>query len=439
MRPLPRYVHIDGLPANESLEHFTLKWAAYRLLTHELGCPFALVEAGARAGVPGAPRSGWPRHDALGVRFRSARSPMPWTEVPAEGVRLEVLDGATGRWRPVGPDALGPAADPTLRGFQRTAAGEIPLRAVAPGKAAGQVRIRGSGGVRRELAELCAADAKQSRGDLQAWLRDAPRRLRAVQLFVLVAPVGLCRVEELPPRVGLAEVDLRQLLDARGEPAIRMLRAPQALRPAQGWEPGRAEEFQRHAYYAMHGLFGRRLFWLLAQQALQRRAAAGGPVAPGDPAPAREAAAAAEPARGAVVRSFAPADRAGVAELWARTGIARAWNDPGAEIDLHQRRDAQLLLVAEDPAAPGIIGAVMGGWDGRRGWMHHLAIDTAWRRRGLGRALVEEVERRLAALGCRKVLLMVREDNLELLDFYTALGYAREDARLLSRWLVPPS
>ncbi len=269
---LPPYVRVDGVPANESLRHFLLKWAAYRVLTHELGCPFALVEADVRAGA--ASRARLPRHDALGVRFRVARSPSPWEEIPSGRVRMELLDPRTGRWREAAaiPEVF---ADQTLRAFEcLPGGGEEPLRAVAAGRQPGAVRVRRSGGQRRELAQLCGADAKQSRADLHAWLREADRRLKGVTLFVIVAPAGLVAAEDLPPRVGLAAVDLDRIVDEAGQPAIRMVRWPEMLRPALRWAPERTAEFQRHAYYAMHGLFERQLFWFLAQVAVDRRRAA---------------------------------------------------------------------------------------------------------------------------------------------------------------------
>ena len=450
---MPRYARAEGLPGNESLAHFILKWAAYRVLTQELECPFALLEAG--AGVGRAHPRRWPRHDALGIRFHSRRAPEPWQEVPAASVRVEVLDGTSGRWREIEAGSLPQhAADPTLRAFACNAGSpDTALRAVRPGKAPGTLGIRRPGGERQELGQLCGADAKQSRNDLQAWLREAPDRMRAVQLFVLVAPVGLVGTADLPPKVGLAEVDLDQLLSADGQPAIRLARLPEPLRPARVWTPARTAEFQRHAYYTMHALFQRQLFWFLAQQAVDRRHAADGTTGQ-DPvttvtgptggrahrvsATSPASPASAPPRAAARVRAYVPADRAGIIALWQRTRIARPWNDPGAEIDLHQTRDRHLLLVAEAPG-DGLVGAVMGGWDGRRGWVYHLAVDPAHERAGVARTLLAELEARLGAMGCRKVNLLVRGDNLGVLDFYRKVGYEGEDVRFMSKWLVPPS
>jgi len=70
-----------------------------------------------------------------------------------------------------------------------------------------------------------------------------------------------------------------------------------------------------------------------------------------------------------------------------------------------------------------LAGVVIGAWDGRRGWLHHLAVDPGFRRRGIGSALVREVETRLRARGCLKVNLLVFADNSEARAFYRRLGY----------------
>ncbi len=135
------------------------------------------------------------------------------------------------------------------------------------------------------------------------------------------------------------------------------------------------------------------------------------------------------------VRSYRGADRAAVVDLWQRTGIARPWNDLGAELDHHPHPD--LRLVAEAPGG-SVVGAVMGAWDGRRGWIYHLAVDADWRRRGVGQVLLDEVEERLRAMGVPKAQLLIRGDNLGVVGFYERCGYAPEDVRFMSKWLRPP-
>ena len=90
----------------------------------------------------------------------------------------------------------------------------------------------------------------------------------------------------------------------------------------------------------------------------------------------------------------------------------------------------ELFLVAgiaalESADAERIIGSVMAGYDGHRGWLYYLATADDHRGQGIGRALVAEAERLLLAMGCPKVQLMVRGGNDDVLGFYDRLGYER--------------
>jgi ribosomal protein S18 acetylase RimI-like enzyme len=87
-----------------------------------------------------------------------------------------------------------------------------------------------------------------------------------------------------------------------------------------------------------------------------------------------------------------------------------------------------LLLVAEDGAGK-VIGTVMAGYDGHRGWLYAVAVDPASQRSGIGTALVKEACQRLRALGCMKVNLQVRAGNEAVAAFYRKLGFA-EEARI---------
>lgn len=74
-----------------------------------------------------------------------------------------------------------------------------------------------------------------------------------------------------------------------------------------------------------------------------------------------------------------------------------------------------------------IIGTVMGGYDGHRGWVYSLAVDEARRHSGIGSALVERIEQSLKAIGCLKVNLQVVGSNSSVVDFYKRLGFSVED------------
>lgn len=127
------------------------------------------------------------------------------------------------------------------------------------------------------------------------------------------------------------------------------------------------------------------------------------------------------------IRAFAPADEDAVVELWHEVGLTRPWNDPRADIRRKLTVQPELFLVAVDEPVEGttglVVGTVMAGYDGHRGWLYYLASAPSHRGQGVGRALVAEAERLLEAMGCPKVQLMVRPENEEVRGFYAELGY----------------
>lgn len=121
------------------------------------------------------------------------------------------------------------------------------------------------------------------------------------------------------------------------------------------------------------------------------------------------------------IRSFDLADTEAVVSLWQETGLTRPWNNPYQDINRKLAVQPDLFLVAVDDG--DVIGSVMAGYDGHRGWLYYLASSPAHRGQGVGRRLVEAAEERLLELGCPKVQLMVRPDSGVSRAFYEALGY----------------
>ena len=135
------------------------------------------------------------------------------------------------------------------------------------------------------------------------------------------------------------------------------------------------------------------------------------------------------------IRPLTDADVDPVVALWEETGLTRPWNDPREDIRRARAVWPELLLVATDQDA--LVGTVMAGYDGHRGWLYYLATSPERRGEGLGRRLVEEAESRLLALGCPKVMLMVRAGNDAVLEFYDGLDYTRESTLLTGKRLIP--
>ena len=109
------------------------------------------------------------------------------------------------------------------------------------------------------------------------------------------------------------------------------------------------------------------------------------------------------------IRPFDVADTEDVVSLWQATGLTRPWNNPYQDISRKLSVQPELFLVAVDERA--VVGSVMAGYDGHRGWLYYLASAPERRGEGIGRRLVGEAEDRLLAMGCPKVQLMVRPEN----------------------------
>jgi ribosomal protein S18 acetylase RimI-like enzyme len=91
-------------------------------------------------------------------------------------------------------------------------------------------------------------------------------------------------------------------------------------------------------------------------------------------------------------------------------------SDAPEEIQKKLQRDPDLFLVAEENHE--IIGTIIGGFDGRRGMIYHLAVQANLRGQGIGTALLKEVEQRLQARGCKKCYLLVTVENTDAVQFY---------------------
>jgi len=134
------------------------------------------------------------------------------------------------------------------------------------------------------------------------------------------------------------------------------------------------------------------------------------------------------------VRPFAPPDTAAVVALWQACDLTRPWNDPYRDIARKLAVQPELFLVAL--AGEALVGTVMAGYDGHRGWINYLAVDPNQRRRGLGRLLMASAESALTARGCAKINLQVREGNGEVAAFYRAIGFTVDPVTSFGKRLV---
>ena len=122
----------------------------------------------------------------------------------------------------------------------------------------------------------------------------------------------------------------------------------------------------------------------------------------------------------------------GVAALWGEAFPNDSpWNLASAAISEKLRIQPNLLMVAVE--SDRVVGSVMAGYDGHRGWISRVAVLKSERLKGVGQALVRKAEKRLSDLGCVKINLQVVTSNAGVLGFYRSLGYEVEERVSMSK------
>lgn len=132
-------------------------------------------------------------------------------------------------------------------------------------------------------------------------------------------------------------------------------------------------------------------------------------------------------------RNFDLDDFEQVVDLWRKSGLIPSRSDTLEGMKEKLKRDPQLFFVLEE--ASQIIGVVMGSYDGRRGWINHLAVAPEFQGKMIGQRIVEELEERFMQVGCEKVNLLIELSNHNVQDFYEKQGYKRDDLIFMEKWL----
>jgi len=120
--------------------------------------------------------------------------------------------------------------------------------------------------------------------------------------------------------------------------------------------------------------------------------------------------------------------------LWKESkGIGLSGADSKERIRSYLERNPNMSLIAEDSQGT-LLGAVLCGHDGRRGYIYHLAVQSGLRRKGVGRKLIQECLARLKAAGIQKSHIFIFEDNASGTDFWKGIGWTyRTDIRVISK------
>jgi ribosomal protein S18 acetylase RimI-like enzyme len=112
-----------------------------------------------------------------------------------------------------------------------------------------------------------------------------------------------------------------------------------------------------------------------------------------------------------IVRELRAEDLPAAIALWQTTeGVGLCAEETPGMLAGFLARNPEISSAALDRSGE-LIGAVMGGHDGRRGYIYHLAVKPEHRRRGMARALIDRTLQRLAAAGLARVTIMVFTNN----------------------------
>jgi ribosomal protein S18 acetylase RimI-like enzyme len=120
-----------------------------------------------------------------------------------------------------------------------------------------------------------------------------------------------------------------------------------------------------------------------------------------------------------------------VVNLWKKTGISVGSSDSEEEIEKMLKRNPNLLLIGK--INEKIIAIVMGGFDGRRGYVHHLAVDPIHQKKGYGKMIMNELLNNFRKIGVHKIHLFIEKTNLDVVNFYKNLEWQiRDDLIMMS-------
>ena len=132
---------------------------------------------------------------------------------------------------------------------------------------------------------------------------------------------------------------------------------------------------------------------------------------------------------------FEDKHRTQVIDLWEKCNLIKSWNDPNKDIDRKLKVNDNLFLIVEFNKV--IIGSAMIGYDGHRGSLYYLAVDPKHQRKGVGKMLMKEIEKKLIEVGCPKINIFIRNSNIEVKEFYQSIDYEEQNCLVYGKRLIP--
>lgn len=122
-----------------------------------------------------------------------------------------------------------------------------------------------------------------------------------------------------------------------------------------------------------------------------------------------------------------------VVQLWNKAGISVGSSDSKKEIERMLERNPNLFLIGK--IEENVIAVVMGGFDGRRGYVHHLAVDPIYQKKGYGKKLVDDLISEFRRIGVHKIHLFIEKQNQGVVDFYSNLGWQMRNNLIMMSYI----
>jgi ribosomal protein S18 acetylase RimI-like enzyme len=120
-----------------------------------------------------------------------------------------------------------------------------------------------------------------------------------------------------------------------------------------------------------------------------------------------------------------------VVELWRKAGVEVVSSDTIDEVTRVLNRNPDLFLIGK--VQEKIVAVVIGTFDGRRGYVHHLAVDPNYQKIGFGKTIMDALIEQFRTNNIHKVHLFVEKSNRSAVEFYNNLGWdVREDLIMMS-------
>jgi len=126
-----------------------------------------------------------------------------------------------------------------------------------------------------------------------------------------------------------------------------------------------------------------------------------------------------------IIREYSPVDYNAVRDLWLSSGLVLSLSDMEEELHRVLPLHPELFLIAE--MNNHLVGTVLGTFDGRRGYVHHLAVLPEFQIKGIGTALMNELESRYKKMNVVKIHLFIETFNAGVEAYYEKHGWSRRD------------